>query len=240
MAGSAPTLASSRLRRLAQRSRQEVEAAQEHCDLCSVAIPADHRHLLDLRSRELMCCCVACKLLFDRGAAGGGHYRLVPDRRLHVDDFELGDGSWEALRIPVDMAFFFHNTQAERVSAFYPSPMGATESLLELRSWAELEQANPILGELEPDVEALLVNRARGARSHWIVPLDDCYDLVGLIRLRWKGLAGGQEVWEQIEQFFARLGERARPATRTGSGKLSTPPAEKAAGGGEEAAWQAT
>jgi len=230
VAGRAGTVSSSRLRRLAQRSASELEAAQEHCELCSEPIPGEHRHLLDLRSRELMCCCRACKILFDRGAAGGGHYRLVPDRRLRIADFELDDASWESLRIPVDMAFFFHNTQAERVSAFYPSPMGATESLLELRAWTDLERANPLLSELEPDVEALLVNRARGARSHWIVPVDDCYGLVGLIRTRWRGLTGGQEVWDEIEGFFERLERQSKDVRRAGMGTVSRPPAVEAAG----------
>lgn len=240
MGGGTSTLSSSRLRRLARQGAEGAgQAAQERCELCSAPITPDHRHLLDLHSRELMCCCRACKLLFDRGAAGGGHYRLVPDRRLRVEGFELDDGAWEGLRIPVDMAFFFHNTQAERVTALYPSPMGATESLLELRSWADLERRNPILGELEPDVEALLVNRARGARSHWIVPIDDCYELVGLIRVRWRGLTGGKEVWAEIEDFFERLGRRAQPAPRTGTGKVSIPHAG-AARGGEEAAWPTT
>ena len=80
------------------------------------------------------------------------------------------------------MAFFFHNTQAERMMAFYPGPMGATESLLDLGAWETLEEANPVLVTIEPDVEALLVNRARGAREHWLVPIDECYGLVGLIR----------------------------------------------------------
>jgi hypothetical protein len=224
------TASSSRLRALAKRSAAEVQAAQEHCDLCSAPIPADHRHLLDLRNRELMCCCVPCKLLFDRGAAGGGHYRLIPDRRLEITDFELDDATWETLRIPVDMAFFFHNTEAERVMAFYPSPVGATESLLELRAWSDLEEANPVLSALEPDVEALLVNRARGVRSHWIVPIDDCYDLVGMIRLRWKGLTGGKEVWAEIEHFFERLGRRARTVSRASSEASSTTSAGSAAG----------
>src|SRR5688500_15427148 len=101
MGSGATTPASSRLRRLARQSRDEPRSAPELCDLCSAAIPADHRHLLDLESRELMCCCQACKVLFDRGAAGGGHYRLVPDRRLRLDGFELGDAGWEELRIPV-------------------------------------------------------------------------------------------------------------------------------------------
>jgi hypothetical protein len=204
------SLASSRLRRLAQSASQEREAALERCELCGEVIPANHRHLLDLRSRELMCACQACKILFDRKEAGVGHYRLVPDRRLRIEGFRLEDEDWAALEIPVDMAFFFHSTRDERVSAFYPSPAGPTESLLRLDAWQDIERANPVLRSLEPDVEALLVNRARGARQHFIVPIEDPYRLVALIRSRWRGLTGGQEVWEGIENFFAQLGEGAR------------------------------
>ena len=209
------TAPGSRLARLAQRSRAERVAEQESCELCGAPIPAEHRHLLDLETRELMCACTACRILFDRAAAGGGHYRLVPERRLRLERFELADPAWEELRIPVDMAFFFESTAAERVVAFYPGPMGATESLLELAAWEALARVNPVLGEMEPDVEALLVNRARGARGHWLVPIDDCYALVGLIRTRWRGLTGGREVWEEIERFFEALDRRARP---TGAG----------------------
>jgi hypothetical protein len=204
------SLASSRLRRLAQSASQEREAALERCELCGEVIPADHRHLLDLQSRELMCACQACKILFDRKEAGVGHYRLVPDRRLRIEGFRLEDEDWAALEIPVDMAFFFHSTRDERVSAFYPSPAGPTESLLRLDAWQDIERANPVLLSLEPDVEALLVNRARGARQHFIVPIEDPYRLVALIRSRWRGLTGGQEVWEGIESFFADLAEGAR------------------------------
>jgi hypothetical protein len=179
-------------------------------------IPPEHRHLIDVESRELLCACRACQILFDRREAGGSHYRLVPERRRRVEDFELDDAAWAELRIPVEMAFFFHSTAAERVAAFYPSPMGATESLLELDTWRQLERANPLLESLEPDVEALLVNRARGAREHFVVPVDDCYRLVGLIRTQWRGLTGGQEVWQEIERFFAELAERAETVSRTG------------------------
>ena len=157
-----------------------------------------------------MCACQACKILFDRREAGAGHYRLVPDRRLRIDDFRLEDAGWDDLRIPVEMAFFFYSTRDERVSAFYPSPAGPTESLLRLDAWEDLERANPVLQSLEPDVEALLVNRARGAREYYIVPIEDPYRLVALIRSRWRGLTGGQEVWEEIESFFARLSEQAK------------------------------
>jgi hypothetical protein len=176
-----------------------------------VPVPAEHRHVLDVQTRQLLCACRACSLLFDRKAAGAGgaHYRLIPQRRLRLAEFELSDSSWDGLRIPVEMAYFFNNSPAERVMAFYPSPMGATESQLELPAWLELEQANPVLATLEPDVEALLVNRARGARSHWLVPIDDCYRLVAVIRTRWRGFTGGKEVWQEIDRFFEVLDRQA-------------------------------
>jgi len=204
-----------RLERIAKRSTVAREAALERCELCGTPIAASHRHLLDLSKRELMCSCQACSVLFATEAASAGHYRLVPDRRLRIADLELSDLAWEELRLPVEMAFFFHSSAAGHVQAFYPSPMGPTESLLGLEAWAALEQANPVLQTLAPDVEALLVNRVRGARGHWIVPIDECYGLVGLIRTRWRGLTGGAEVWQEIGRFFEELDGRAKPATRT-------------------------
>jgi hypothetical protein len=209
-------LSPSKLRQVAKRAVAAQEAQVEHCELCGDPIPPDHRHMLDLRNRELMCACRACKILFDSGAAGGGHYRLVPERRLCLRDFSMDDAAWAELRLPVDMAFFFHHTEAGRVVAYYPSPAGPTESLLELDAWDELERANPVLGELERDVEALLVNRSRGARQYFLVPIEDCYSLVGLIRTRWRGLTGGREVWEEIEGFFEGLAGRSKEVnTRT-------------------------
>ena len=209
----------SSLRRFAEAesekaTREAAEAAQERCDLCSEPIPTEHRHLLDVSTREMMCACRPCSILFDRAAASEGKYRLIPDRHLSLEDFEMDDVQWESLRIPVDMAFFFYSTPADRVVAFYPSPMGPTESLLKLGAWEELEKSNPVLGDMERDVEALLVNRVRGARDHFLVPMDECYGLVGLIRTRWRGLSGGREVWEEIERFFEELRKRSKTVSR--------------------------
>jgi len=200
----------SRLRRLARNATEEVRAAEERCELCGELVPPEHRHLIDLESRDLMCCCRACAVLFDGSAAGGGHFKLVPDRRLALVDFDMDDVRWADLRIPVDMAFFFRHGAEGRVVAYYPSPAGPTESLLELDAWEEIERANPVLSTLEPDVEALLVNRARGASDHYLVPIEDPYRLVALIRTRWRGLTGGSEVWQEIESFFAGLSARAK------------------------------
>jgi hypothetical protein len=67
---------------------------------------------------------------------------------------------------------------------------------------------------MEADVEALLVNRighVRGfaAAEYYVLPIDECYKLVGLIRANWRGLSGGTEVWREIGQFFDGLKRRA-------------------------------
>lgn len=214
----------SSLRRFAQEEAEKKtaeaavreQATQEVCELCGEVIPPEHRHLLNVSSREIMCSCRACSILFYEEAASEGRYRLIPDRHLFLEDFEMSDAQWESLRIPVDMAFFFYSAPAERVVAFYPSPMGPTESLLKLGTWEELEEANPVLKGMERDVEALLVNRARGAREHFLVPMDKCYSLVGLIRTRWRGFSGGREVWEEIGRFFEELRRQSKSVSRDG------------------------
>ncbi len=206
-----------RLRELAARLPSPApEAREERCDLCGDILAPQHRHLIDVHDRRLLCACRPCTILFDHRGAGGGHFRLVPDRARYLADFVLDDMMWQSFRIPVELAFFFHSTPAGRVVAFYPAPAGATESLLELEAWEQVSAANPVLEHLEPDVEALLVDRTRDARDHWLVPVDRCYELVGLIRTYWKGFGGGPEVWEQIEAFFNRLRRESMPVTNDG------------------------
>lgn len=215
MAAPGRSLASPRLGRLTRRTQDEEPEQLERCELCSEAIDAEHRHLLDLETRQLLCACRACSILFDRPDVATARHRLVPARRLRLEDFDLDDLRWERLRLPVDMAFFFHNSAAGRVMAFYPSPMGATESRLEIGAWSELEDANPVLAGMQPDVEALLVDRSRANRRQWLVPIEDCYRLVAVIRTSWRGFSGGKEVWLEIERFFEELEARARPEGKT-------------------------
>jgi hypothetical protein len=77
------------------------------------------------------------------------------------------------------------------------------------------------LEAIEPDVEALLVNRVVPARDYYIAPIDHCFELVGLIRAHWKGFSGGEEVWRNINGFFSRLRERAGPFCGGGESSLT-------------------
>jgi hypothetical protein len=187
--------------------------------MCAQPIGPEHRHLLDLRDRRLLCSCRPCSILFDRPAEVERRYRLLPEDVRRVEGFDLGEPLWQSLRIPVDLAFFFHSSTAERVTAFYPGALGAVESQLALESWTELVSRNPVLAGLEPDVEALLVDRTRDAREHWLVPVDRCYELVGIIRTYWHGISGGDDVRPRVDAFFDELRRRA---TTVANGKEST------------------
>lgn len=186
------------IRRAGVRRRQ----SQERCELCSVPVLADHRHMLDTERGEVMCACQACSLLFSKGAASEGHYRLVPRRRVRLPAVSTKD-----LGVPVGLAFFVPRADGT-VIAHYPSPAGATQWEVDPPAWAAVLDRHPELRTLEPDVQALLVNTARDQQQHWLVPIDDCFRLVAVVRREWKGLSGGSRVWPEIEQFFAELTEQ--------------------------------
>lgn len=198
------------------RGRPEAPAVRpgERCEMCGEPLHGDHDHVVDLEARSLMCTCRGCYLLFSSRGAGGGHFRAVGDRCLSFPDLTLTAAQWDALQIPVSVAFFFVNSSIDQLCAFYPSPAGATESLLSLDAWAEVSAANPELATLEPDVEAFLVRtRARGEEPEcYLVPIDCCYELVGTLRQLWRGFDGGQQVRQALDAFFAEVAERATAA----------------------------
>ena len=190
------------------RLRRFVARDVERCDFCSAAIASQHPHLLERSTRRVLCACQGCA--FSLGASG--RFCLISPRTDLLGDFKLDEADWDALQIPIGMAFAFYSTAAKRPVAIYPSPAGTTESHLSEEAWSQLIAANPVLAEFEPDVEALLINRTRGAREYYRVSIDRCYSLVGLIRTHWRGLSGGAEAWETIAAYFAWLRESAAGA----------------------------
>ncbi len=190
------------LRRLG-RSRAP---AAERCELCSAALGAQHPHLLDTNTRGILCSCDACAILFP---LQGQSYRRIPRSIRFLSGFSLSDAQWQGLNIPIDLAFFCLTGAPPRAVAYYPSVAGAVESLLNLESWDEIVSTNPVLAKMEAEVEALLINRTTTPHEYYLLPIDECYRLVGLIRAQWRGLSGGKEMWQTIAAFFVSLKERA-------------------------------
>jgi hypothetical protein len=175
----------------------------ERCDLCGTPIDSQHAHLLDPASQRLHCACAACISRSANGAPGA--CRLIPDEVRSLPDFRISDQEWDALMIPIGLAFFYRGQYSARVTAMYPGPAGAVHSLLDLDAWHSLVEHNPELGALRAEVEALLIYRINNARRYYIVPIDRCYALAGLLRQQWHGVSGGAAVWESIEGFFDQL-----------------------------------
>ena len=186
------------LARAVRRGTASSAREVERCDLCAAPVESRHRHVLDEERGELLCTCRACTLLFGRDAAGGGRYRLVPETRRRLPAL-----SPRELGVPVGLAFFVR--EDDGVVASYPSPAGATRWDVDPAVWAGIVRRCPELADLAPRVQALLLNTARGRGEHWLVPIDDCYRLVAVIRSEWRGLSGGSTVWPAVDTFFEEL-----------------------------------
>ncbi|MGI8695746.1 MAG: DUF5947 family protein [Mycobacteriales bacterium] len=188
----------------------------EGCEMCGADITDEHSHVVNVDSRSLLCACRPCYLLFTQEGAGRGNYRAVPDRYLTDPDSDISEGQWESLQVPVAMAYFFYNSAQDRIIAQYPSPAGATESLLDLSAWETIAAENPLAAALTPDVEALIVRRSQQGNETYLVPIDTCYELVGRVRMHWTGFDGGSEARQDIDEFFDAVRDRSRPLEHRG------------------------
>jgi hypothetical protein len=212
-------------------------AAEERCEFCATPIPGEHGHVADLEGSSLMCACRACYLLFTHSGAsmgrpaghpqagpGRGRYLAIPDRYRSDPGRPLSLAEWDSLEIPVGLAFFLQTSRGAGVTAFYPSPGGATECELNLEAWARIAAEHPLLAAAAPDVEAILISRSRPRElpadgqpdsdqpdvEAFLVPIDACYELAGRMRLLWRGFDGGAEARQSIAEFLDRVRQRSR------------------------------
>ena len=92
--------------------------------------------------------------------SGEARYRPTGSRTLWLERLELSDELWAAFQIPIGLAFFMRSSRTgRRSSRSTRARPGATECELELDAWERLVAANPVLEDLDPDAEALIVNR---------------------------------------------------------------------------------
>jgi len=144
---------------------------------------------------------------------GRARYRSIPDRYLSDPGHPLTVAEWNALEIPVGLAFFLRSTASGDTTAFYPSPAGATECRLDLEAWARIVADHPLVAAAAPDVEAILVSRGpldSGGVDAFLVPIDACYELAGRMRLLWRGFDGGADARQSVAEFLDRVRARSR------------------------------
>jgi hypothetical protein len=179
----------------------------EQCEMCRTPVAARHGHVVDTKRRSLLCACRACFLLFTKGDARRSRYLAVPERHLCDPLRPVSVAEWDGLDIPVNSAFVLRTGAV--ITAFHPSPAGATERALSPGFWAEFAATHPLVAAAEPDVEAILFRRGEDEVDCFLVPIDVCYRLVGTVRLYWSGMDGGDQVRDHIDELFAEIRDKA-------------------------------
>jgi hypothetical protein len=197
--------------------------AEESCDLCGNPLLGDHSHIADLEKYSLLCACRPCFLLFEGREAGGRRFRAVPCRYLRDEAFCPTEAEWDDLDIPVGLVFFMISSSAGGPVAFYPSPAGATQAEIGRDVFDRVGRFTYLAKELVPDLEGLLLHRGDDGQGRQLpgpaeplallLPIDVCYEMVGMVRMYWRGFDGGQEMRARFSAMMDDLmarGERGR------------------------------
>ena len=209
----APSLGA--LRRRRRRRRRPTPAPGERCEMCAEPIAdASTPHVVERRgAHPALHVPRLLPAVHPPGRGAGPLPRRARSLRCASRRSGSTEPQWDALQIPVRMAFFFHNSDARPRRRLLPEPGGRHRVAAPARGLAGAgRRRTRCWPSLAPDVEALLV-RGRARRSGFecfLVPIDACYELTGVVRRRWRGFDGGEEAWRDIDAFFAAAA-RAQP-----------------------------
>lgn len=202
-----------------RRFSRPPSGAAEKCEGCWAPLASAHEHRLHLGAtssdRKLECVCPACAA----ADVAGAPWKRVPNRCVRAQGLDAADVEWDALGVPIRLAFFVVAEGDPQPLAFFPSPAGPIELQPDLATFGRMREKSVAVQRMRPDVEALLVHHARPADDggpspgeQYVVSVDVCYRLVGIVRAHWRGFGGGAEVWRRIEALFVALGREATDA----------------------------
>ena len=93
-------------------------APAERCELCRTTIPENHRHLLHLVERRIVCVCPTCWSL----RSGDPEFRPTGARTLFLEDLVVPEDVWARFSIPIGLAFFMRSTTVEPGRGDVPQP----------------------------------------------------------------------------------------------------------------------
>ena len=170
------------------------------CELCPIGIGEDHRHLLHLVERRIVCVCETCWST----RSGDPEFRPPGSRTLVLDDFDMTDEVWQSFGIPIGLTFLCARVSAAgsspstRARRVRPSP--SSTSAPGTRCARPTRSSTASSPTPRPSWST-----ARARRVYAIVPVDQAYKLVGLVKERWEGISGGRGVQEAVAEYFEAL-----------------------------------
>jgi hypothetical protein len=172
------------------------------CEVCAMDLPPSHDHRLHVETKQLLCVCDVCGTAPNPGATP---WRAVRRRVVSLGG-TVGEADWLRFNLPVDLAYFVVSSSQNHPVAYFPSALGAVESVVDDAAWTALRARSSAVEAMQPDVEALLVHRTpSGARRSYLVSIDVCYRLVGKLRKDWRGFGGGPDTWVDMAGFLEDL-----------------------------------
>ena len=151
-------------------------------------------------------------MLFTPEGAGGGHFKAVPERYVAFPDLRLSPAPVGLAPDPGERGLLLRELEHRTRGRVLPEPGRRDRVAAPARHVGRAAAAHAELATLlEPDVEAFLVRAERGADDGecFLVPIDACYELVGQLRMLWRGFDGGQEAHEALDDVL-RPSVRAR------------------------------
>jgi len=166
-----------------------------------------HLHLISPTTRRLVCVCASCSSWY--GQQNDRSLVPVPRVARELLSFRLTNAQWQGLCLPADLAFCYWSSLDAGAVAVSPTRDGVIETRLPEGPWGDIVAGNRPLQEMAADVEGLLVHRVPTSACrlplYVIMPIDVCYQLVGILRAYWRGDGGGDEVWTEVDGFLSRL-----------------------------------
>jgi hypothetical protein len=192
----------------------------EECELCAQTITVEHEHLLEPEARRVFCACGACAQLVveePREERKSARYLRVERRALRLPELDFDDVIWAELTIPVGLAFFTTRSRTGEVVATFPGRAGLIESFVPLKAYSELERRFPVLKDIAPETEALLVRRTLRHQDYFRVSIDHCYELADLLRGTDAPLSSPELA--AVQAFFIGLDDKAEADQRRHSRK---------------------
>lgn len=170
------------------------------CEGCDGVLALSHHHVVDVQG-HLRCVCAACAARLP--SSEPARFRAVGTRVLSDPRLQVDAAEWEAIGVPLPFGFVTYHTPTHRWVARAPTPTGPLERVVDPQGWLSLAGRTPLVAQIRPDVEALLVG-GRPTPQAWLAPIDACYELQGYVRRHWRG-AQGAAGWLVLDTFFDRL-----------------------------------
>ena len=145
------------------RSRSAVRAPSNAASCAVPSLHHDHPHLVELAKRQTPLRLRRLRHPLQR--TGDARYKRVSRSSRFLPNFQMTDGQWDSLMIPINMAFLFHTSLENRVVALYPSPPVQPNPCCHSSLDGNRRAKPGTASTWKPDVEALLVNRVGHARG---------------------------------------------------------------------------